>query len=403
MKTKISVLIIMTVILSCFSVVYAENNIQCTTTVTDSYVHIEGQLIGVSKAHNVTLLVGDINNIVYINQTLSEETGKFTFDFRIADSVPSGEYTLKIGSDSECTPYNGILKYIKPGNTEEVKCVEAAVNVTIKNYVPQIEGTVSCTEGKVIVLNIENVTDNTVLANEVITSDKAYLMSYTLPSLLKAKNYAISVTCMKDTETLASMDIDISSSTILISLTGEAHTADNVNFMAELKSNNTGLIDKSTTFSGYKSISTTLPNIVSNMSYNLSAVGYETVIKSDPEPPENIIAETYDVIGQSGEEFILSGSANNITSFEGKTFKLKYNSDQIEAIDISAQDFNNILSTGQIGNIEIISYQPGCIEFRLNEISVGAGRMWSGVLNLFKFRYNDLFNGTTHVTLEMRQ
>ena len=393
---------ILTMIFSCFNIVYAENNIQCTASVNDNYVNIEGQLTGADKAYNVTLLVGDIDNIIYVDQVVSKDDGSFTFNFRIADSVPTGEYPLKIGSDSNCAPYNGVLKYTKPISTEEVKFVEANVDIVIKNYVPQITGTVICENGKEIELNTENVTDNNVLENKVITSDKAYSLSYTLPSLLKARDYAFSAVCKEGDNVLANMSIDISSSTILISLNGEAHTADNVNFTAELKSNNTGLVDKKTTFTGDKSITTNLPNILANMSYHLSAVGYETVIKPEPgpEPSGDITAAVYDFSGEAEEEFILSVSALNIASFEGKKFKLMYDSEQIEVIDMSAQSFNTVLDVGQIGNIEIISYQPGCIEFCVNGVSIGTQQIWSGVLNLFKIRFSNTFEGTTRVTLE---
>ena len=77
------------------------------------------------------------------------------------------------------------------------------------------------------------------------------------------------------------------------------------------------------------------------MSYHLSAVGYETVIKPEPgpEPSGDITAAVYDFSGEAEEEFILSVSALNIASFEGKKFKLMYDSEQIEVIDMSAQSF----------------------------------------------------------------
>ena len=72
------------VILISFKAVYAEEScITCDTQVNGEDITISGQISNVTGRNQVTLLVGEPDNILYINQTESSENGQFSFDFKM--------------------------------------------------------------------------------------------------------------------------------------------------------------------------------------------------------------------------------------------------------------------------------------------------------------------------------
>ena len=167
------------------------------------------------------------------------------------------------------------LKYAE----EIVKFVDADVDVVISGYVPKITGTVSCIEGRTINLSMVNKTDGTTIASDTVTSDDGvFNLNYTLPSLLRAKEYEIVVSCLRDDIQLANMSLDIDSSTILLDITGKVSTAKNVSFDTAIKSTNMDLIDQETTFTGSTEVSKTIPNLLASASVHMTATGYENIL-----------------------------------------------------------------------------------------------------------------------------
>ena len=164
---------------------------------------------------------------------------------------------------------------------EVVQFMDADVKVSINAYTPTITGTVSCIEGKTITLDMRNKTDNTIIASEKITSaNGVFNLNYKLPSLLKAREYEIVLSCVEGDTVLADASVIIDSSILALDLTGKVSTAKNVDIKGSLKSVNTGLIDQDVNFTGTKEVSATVPNILSSASFQLKAKGYETVTVS---------------------------------------------------------------------------------------------------------------------------
>lgn len=167
------------------------------------------------------------------------------------------------------------LKYAE----EVVNFMDADVDVVISGYVPKLTGTVSCVEGRTINLSMVNKTDGTTIASDTVTSDDGvFNLNYTLPSLLRAKEYEITVTCLHDQMQLANMAVNIDSSVLALDITGSVSTAKNVSFDTTLKSTNMDLIDQENTFTGSTEVSKTIPNLVAAASVHMTAKGYETVI-----------------------------------------------------------------------------------------------------------------------------
>ena len=282
MKKFISVLLLIVLFTVNTITIFAENaTITANVENTGRSVTVTGN-ISTGAEKQISIYLTDANgNIAYVNQIESGANGDFAITFSLAETAIEGTYNLTVGGTNVETPARLSFTYEK----QRVQFVDADVNVTISGYVPSISGTVYCTEGKTITLSIINKTDDTTVANETITSETGVFdLSYTLPSLLNPKEYVVLVSCAENNSSLADMSVTIDSSILALEVSGTVSTAENVNVDAELQSVNTGLIDKSETFTGSKSVSVTIPNILSTASFHLVAKGYEAVEASEEEP-----------------------------------------------------------------------------------------------------------------------
>ena len=73
-----------------------QTNIECSYT-TDGYrVNITGRVLNINTPHMVTLMVGEVENLVYIDQTTSTSSGEFEFKFLVPETLPDGNYPFKI-------------------------------------------------------------------------------------------------------------------------------------------------------------------------------------------------------------------------------------------------------------------------------------------------------------------
>lgn len=380
MKIKKIIMLTLICLLACLNTIYAQaSQISCSAQVEGQNVSINGQIPNVTQSKMVTLLVGNPQNIIYINQQVSDASGNFNFNFPLSDDIAPGNYDLRVGSNSEASMYIGTLNYLSSSADMRSIFIEADVTVDISAYVPTITGTISCTESKTINFNIVNKTDNTVVADETITSENGtFNLSYALPTLLSPKEYELIFSCEENGRTLTDMVVTIDSSTLLLELSGMVSTADNVDVSAQLQSVNTGLIDKETAFTGTDSVSVTIPNILSSATFHLSAQGYETV----PENDYSICTLNLN----TGEESIVLAKVNNISAISEKVYKLTYNSEKVTPIIPYGIDSENLSGTVRINNTEILSLEDGRIVFRISDAANSEGKYRSGAINIFKFK-----------------
>ena len=205
---------------------------------------------------------------------------------------------------------------IVSAQTAKNEIVNADIYVSLSAYVPTISGAISCADGKVVTLNINNITNNTVIANQTITGEAGNQnISYTLPSLVSSKKYEVIISCTENGNSLAYMSVILDSSILAVNITGTATTANNVDVNASLQTTNTGLVDKNISFTGNKELSTTIPNLLPSASFHLTAVGYETITipDSDPTPTStpDINASSDDITAQlekTDDRIIVTGN-----------------------------------------------------------------------------------------------
>jgi len=379
----------------------SNKTIICTEETNGNEIVIRGQISNATTTNHVTLIVSeDINNItdeniVYIDQTTSTTDGTFEFSFTINGAIDGESYGYKVGSDSGADVYTGIITIVSQTEMVRREFIDANVNVNIVNYVPSISGTITCVEGKTATINIVNTTDNQVIANDVLT-EGVHNISYRLPSLISAKKYTLIVTGCNGTQDLGLLSVTIDSSVLLVTISGSVDIADGVIMDVSVQSNNTGLIDKSATITKDRTLSVTLPNIVANTSYHLTATGYELVPVVFPE--DKVLREEYVVSGKAGDSFKITVTGTYLSPFD-EVFNLEYDSAQIKPTNLFGAYYEDSLQPGIKGDVEIISYEPGLIQFRKVNRGIPNGKLWSGVLNIFEFEFNHNYSGNTTVCL----
>ncbi|MGN0178547.1 MAG: hypothetical protein ACI4DY_03780 [Monoglobaceae bacterium] len=405
MKKKWIMLFILAVVFTEITSVFADEvqSISCTYNVSDTNVSVTGRIINAQGTNQVTLLVGNntgdeewnANEIIYVDQTASDEDGNFTFDFRFPDNLPSGNYMYRVGSNSSAQVYTGTIAY--EGRKENVMFVDANLNISINAYVPSISGTVVCPSDISMVFSVFNSTDNTVIANETVTyEDGEVNLAYTLPSLLSPKNYTAEISFINETGEIGNISISIDSSILTVNVTGSVMVSNDVTLDVRMKSVNTSLVDKSTTITEDRSVSVTIPNIIGSTLYNVSLKGYEYRNVFSATAPS--AAAEYIVSGNANDEVKIAASASNIASFSDREFILEYNSNQIIPISLFGLYKENTVGTGQMGYVNITECSDGRIVFTIDR-TIAQGEEWSGILNVFKFKYKDDYSGQSTITL----
>lgn len=368
------------VLMSFNLVIVSANSIVTTEAIVRGReVAITGEIQNSTGSNQVFLLVGSTENIIYVDQTTTDTLGKFSFKFLLPKNLSKGSYSYKIGTDADTPLHTESFTY--RGEIQTKEFIDATFNLIIEGYTPKIEGAIICGKDKSVTISILNTTDNTIIANDTIYAVNGLCdVSYQLPSLIQAKNYTLSVQCSEGEKLLASANLSLSSSIALISVTGEIETADEVIMYAEIKSLDR-LIDANTNFSGRESISVTLPNIAANAEYELSIKGYEKYYFDE----ENIDFTIIDDINDTSNVIV---SASNIKSFNDRTFKINYDPTEVEVINMWGMYIDEQVGTGRRGDVEILSYTPGEIVFSIHK-DIPEGKVWTGVLNIFKFKLCD--------------
>ena len=380
-----------------------DSRILCTSSVSGREVHISGSILNTNGGNQVTLSVGSKVNPIYTAQTISVAGGKFSFNFNMPMETESGNYNFTITTDAEVDDYNGTLMYESTVEVIESQFFDGNIIVSVSNYVPTILGNVSCTDGKEINFNVINSSDNIVIAQDKVTSeDGIYNLNYVLPSLITGKDYAITISCVNETKTLFSVNAEINSSIISVSVSGDIQVADNIKLETNVQTTNSDLINKSATITSNKSISTTIPNLVANMSCYVTLRGYESVIvdnnpEPEPEPDPEPLPDADEVFQTIETEYPVEGGVGsldrvmvNISSIpmlHEKVFTINYDSTYLELIDICAFTNTKELTTGMVAGtyVEILSVMDGQVKFKINK-TFSDKVVTSGVINMMTFK-----------------
>lgn len=391
---KFVVLLLSLITFSICNTVFAAPRIICDATIDGEIVNISGQILESTARSEVTILVGtfenilDIEKVLYINQTHTDNDGRFEFIFPMPEDTGYGTYNIAIGSNSGAKTYKDIINYKEELPKVTNKYIDIDLDASINSYVPKIEGSITCSAGKTIVVEIKNITDQVDIANDIFNGG-VHEVSYQLPSILSGKEYTVSVSCFQGKYKLSQLYTTIDSSITSVSVDGFCNLADETNIECTIETNDINLIDKSISIKEDQEFSGSLPNILPNLSINLTMMGYETVLAP---------IEIYrcNITGRAFETFEMMAVVNNVETFDNKLYTISYDSEQVEVLSFF-EDEENCINVGTFGDVEIIFFEPGEIKFRPVNIQVPQGQLWSGLLNTFKFKFASDYSGNTEI------
>lgn len=283
MKKVISILVVLIMLISSIEVFASGTGIECTAETIDGVSYISGKIKNVSGIYEVTVLVGDVDNIsaetvYYIDKTNTNANGEFDFAFRFPGGTPSGTYNYCIATNATTERYDGTIKYADPSDYMINQFINADLAVNISAYVPTISGTISCTEGKTVSIDILNKTDNAVIAEEIIVSEDGDMdVSYTLPGLLSPKEYELVLKCTEDDKEVVRAYATITSSGLMLEASGGITPADNVELDMQVRTKGIDLVNQNKKIIEAETFTGSLPNIVMSGSIDLDMQGYEVV------------------------------------------------------------------------------------------------------------------------------
>ena len=182
----------------------------------------------------------------------------------------------------------------------------------------------------------------------------------------------------------------------MLDVDGQVNVADNVKLNAALTTTNSDLINESTTITASKAISTTIPNLIANMTAQLTMEGIETVTEEAPEIPSDEYDEEYE--NQTFDTFyILSGEngaykdlfmyIENAAGAENNLFTIQYDSSALDLTDLCALTAEKEICAGVINgtNIEIVSVTDGKVQMKYNYETTN-GKIMTGNLNVIRFK-----------------
>lgn len=363
------------------------NTIACSTVIDGTTITINGTLEDAIEAHNVMLLVGDWNNIIHIDQVESDSNGNFTFQFNVPETLPSGYYNFQVGTDAGYATYYGFFCYAV---TLRKPVMEAQLTLAKVSGVPIVSGEVYCAIGKELAFHLINQTDNTIIANDVVTSaDGVTRFEYQLPELQNLglndfKDYELLISCT-DGSSLMNISMDIHATVFLLNFNGIMETADNVDAEVQFHSVNTNLVDKNLMVTGEYQISKSIPSIAANESFDINIKVFESKL-------EEIIQL------QIGDIAAVGIQSQNIANTEDTVFQVTYNSEQLELVDVIGNTYEKELTEGTYGDITVLSIEDGSIRFQLNNAE-SHGSI-NGIVNIIKFKVHSEDAIQVNVTYE---
>lgn len=252
-----------------------------TVTIADAHINkdctavVSGRISSGENKQVTCLVLGADSQIAYIDQITSQQNGAFTFNFKLPKNSQYSTYTVKCGGTDVNFPAQALMTVQEPLVDNHFAHVTATVNVNASNII--ISGTATVYDNKKIAIDINNMTDNTVIADSDITRHNSnFNFTYKINNIHASKEYhaQINVTDIVSKTPVCSLNLNFNTGPLLISAEGRSTVGDNVRIIGHLTSTNSDLLDKSVTISTDKSFDFSLPNVVIS-TYNLDVDCYD--------------------------------------------------------------------------------------------------------------------------------
>lgn len=367
MKTKLVILFTLLLILIS-KVCYAQDLMAVDIVCDGRNVSVSGNLPNISQSEIVTIMVGDLDNIIYINQEYTTESGAFTFTFTVSENLRPGVYNIAIGTNADIPTYYGKVYYRVTQN----EFLSADLDVTLSAYVPTLSGTVSCTEGKIASFTVLNLSDNNVICSEEITSDTGIFdLSYTLPSLISGKEYRVVISCKENDITIAEISANIDTSIFAVHMDAAVVVEDNIEIDTHIRTINSNLLNTNNTIKENKTFSANFPNLLPNTAFKIIANGRELVpIQENISDSDNYLYKAIKAVDISENDdvpyFI---QVRSVGDLENKIIVVEYPQDKLSLADacvFTSKKETNATNIEYLG-INIKSVTDGKVEFAISD------------------------------------
>ena len=277
----------------------------------------------------------------------------------------------------------------------------------------RVSGQVDQAEGKELVVLTISDSEKAVVDSKMTesASDGKFQFEFDLPENLEHGDYTLNLATVEYQSVLQyspSTNQSITCTTAVdgqnLQISGKIENADKSYTVTLRVGENGSIFTQQTTSAadGSFRFDVALPDTLSTGSYpfTLDAGGDAKPYQGSFEyaPPEP--AFVYPLSGTANETVHLIATGRHIKSFENKIFTLQYNAEQIEPVNLFGAFPGANLQPALLGQVEILTAQPGCITFRMSGISIPEDKEWSGILNIFKFRFKADYSGNTTVTIQ---
>ena len=357
----------------------------CSVRVVDNDITISGQIEGATKEHNVSLRVGELDNVLHLAQTKSDTTGSFIFNFPFSEEVPAGTYTYVVNTDANTGVFTGTFEYGGfPSETIKLFNSEFIIDIG-SNYIPNISGTASCAHNKNLQISVLSADESDVIANDtVMFEDGKYELTFSnTEEILNQRQSHINITCNDGNKQLAKIDATLNYSKLLIGFSGRLEMSNGVWAYVQLQSVDSDFLDKKAVVRSSQDVSFALPNLMVNSTYRIKVWGYY----NEPIIEEDDIKTSCSIYGSSNKIVLVIAKGEAIPNIENQVFTLSYDPDLLTPIKYFGLTPKEELTIGVHNNIEILSIENGNINFKMIDIPPYTDRKWSGVLNVFKFKF----------------
>lgn len=347
------------------------------------------------------------DSTIIADETITDEQGTCNLSYVLPSLLSPKEYAVTIN----CIENDVSLADISVTIDSSIILVSVDGAINIANDV-ELDASVQSTNTGLIDIN------NTYVGYEDVST--------TIPNLasnasfhLTAQGYELSTQPDIPSPPIlgeATISASVQNSSKNVSVTGNISTgaSQQVTLLVNAPNDDIAYIDQVTSgISGTFTINFKLPEGAVNGVYHVKVGGTDvntpieldfTYTDSDvpdpiPDPEPDSVIKSYTVSENTNVEFRVVVDSNNIQSFEDRIFAIDYDENIVAPTSLYGMRCQNTLQTGIYDNVNVLSQSDGKIKFKMENIIIPPDKEWSGIMNIFKFKFLSETGGTTEIKL----
>ena len=385
------------------------------------YVSITGNITS-GAGKNISIEVRDpVQNYAYVNQIRSGADGNFSISFMLKESAVHGLYFVFVGGEGVQSPASDIFSYMGEETPEpEPEPVPATITSEVTNTGKNVTvtGNITSGEGKNIFVVVQDPKQNVVYENQIVSGAGGnFSINFSLAENAAGGLYFVILngdgvenpvynlfSYMGGSEPApAIITAEVTNTGKNVTVTGNISTGEGKQITLDVKDENDNVIYQGQTESvaeGSFVITFSLPETAEEGIYNITVSG------TNVDVPVNLsfiyvdgnAIFKYNVDGKANDVINIIVTGKNISSFNEKVFILRYDHTNMELLNLYGTEYIDCIEPSVMDDIEILSYQPGEITFKFTGFEQQENKLWSGILNIFKFKFINDFSGLITIT-----